>query len=126
MSMTHKLTAAEVLRRYQEEELPEFVELKLEDVNQRGNIGDRPIHVASVRGNVAEVIALIEGGADVNLLGELNFSALEYAATFGHLNVIRILLEHGARKSNRNDLGQSALDIAKANGFDDIVRILVE
>jgi ankyrin repeat protein len=126
MSMTHKLTAAEVLRRYKDEELPEFVELKLEDVNQRGNFGDRPIHVASIQGNVADVIALIEGGADVDLLGQLNFSALEYAATFGHLDIIGALLEHGASKSNRNDFGKSALDIAKANGFDEIAGLLDE
>ena len=124
--MTLKLTASEVLRRYKEEWLPEFLELKLEDANQRGNFGDRPIHVACIRGNVAEVVALIEGGADVNHLSELNFSALEYAATYGHLDVIRILLEHGASKSNRNDFGNTALDIAKANGFEDIVRLLAE
>src|SRR5579864_4914546 len=57
------LKAADVLRRYKEEELQAFVEIPLEDVNQVGNFGDRPLHVASIRGNMDEIMALVAGGA---------------------------------------------------------------
>lgn len=63
------LTAKDVLRRYLDEGLAEFVGLPLDDVRQRGNFGDCPIHVAAVRGDVDELTALIEGGSDVNARG---------------------------------------------------------
>jgi hypothetical protein len=39
--LSGQLTAADVLRRYKEEDLPAFCEIHLEDVNQVGNFGDR-------------------------------------------------------------------------------------
>ncbi len=46
----HRLTAAEVLQRFKDEDLPAFVEMALTDVNQVGNFGERPLDVAAVRG----------------------------------------------------------------------------
>ena len=46
------MTAAEVLRRYQEELLPEFIDVALADVNQVGRFGNPPLSVAAVRGSV--------------------------------------------------------------------------
>ena len=43
---SNRLSAAEVLRRYNKEELPAFCEIALTDVNQAGNFGERPLHVA--------------------------------------------------------------------------------
>jgi hypothetical protein len=67
---SQRLNAADVLRRYKDEELPEFCEIPLHDVNQAGNFGDRPIHVASIRGSLDEIAALVHGGADVDATGE--------------------------------------------------------
>jgi ankyrin repeat protein len=62
-----------------EEDLPEFCELVLEHVNQPGNFGNLPIHVAAVRGLPEELDALIAGGADVNAAGELGNRPLHEA-----------------------------------------------
>ncbi len=66
-----RLSAADVLRRYKEEDLPAFAEVQLEDVNQIGIFGERPLDVACGRGVMEEVTALVEAGADVNAPGEL-------------------------------------------------------
>ena len=51
----HDLTAPDVLRRYKDEDLPEFGGIELEDVNQRGNTGDCPLLVACYRGVFEEI-----------------------------------------------------------------------
>jgi len=63
----------------------EFLELPLDDVNQRGNFGDYPIHVTAMRGDVDELRALIEAGADVNAAGELGHTPLHQAVAQGHI-----------------------------------------
>ncbi len=80
-SNSRRLTAAEVLHRYKDEDLPAFCGISLQDVNQVGNFGERPLHVASVRGNIGEIAALIDAGAEVNAPGE----SREHSATRGRI-----------------------------------------
>lgn len=47
------------------------------DVNQVGPFGERPLDVAAVRGNLKEIYALLDGGADVNAPGEHGYTALQ-------------------------------------------------
>jgi hypothetical protein len=48
------MRAKDVLKRYIDEDLPEFVERTWTDVNQRGNFGNTPLHVACTRGELKE------------------------------------------------------------------------
>ena len=121
-----RLTAADVLRRYKDEELPEFCEIPLHDVNQTGNFGDRPIHVACSRGNLEEIAALVHEGADVNAIGELGTTPLHEAVGQGHIGAVKALLEYGASHNKSNDFGMTAFDIAKEQGRIDIARLLGE
>jgi len=121
---TPRLTAEEVLRRYKDELPPEFCEIPLEDVNQVGNFGDRPLHVATGRGSLDEVAALLDGGADVNAAGELGNTPLHEAVSHGHLEVITFLLDHGASLHDLNDDRMTALDIAKLHARNDITELL--
>jgi ankyrin repeat protein len=123
-SDSRRLTAAEVLRRYKDEELPAFCEIPLEHVNQVGNFGDRPLHVASARGDMEEIAALVEAGAEVNAPGELGNTPLHEAVGQGHVNAIQFLVEHGASPNAKNQFGETPLDKAKRADRDDIVKIL--
>ena len=118
------LGAMEVLRRYKEEDLPEFVGISLEGVNQAGNSGDRPLHVAAIRGNMEEVVALVAGGADVNAHGDLGNTPLHEAAAQGHLDAVRFLLANGASPEKKNEFGESIIDVARSQGHEQIVRLL--
>jgi len=62
-------------------------------VNQAGNFGDRPIHVACIRGDLEEIGALVHEGADVNATGELGNTPLHEAVGQGHIGVVKALLE---------------------------------
>jgi ankyrin repeat protein len=66
--MSDKLSAGEIFKRYKH--LPEFDGLQFTDVNQRGNLGNSLLHVASTNGELKEVLSLLEAGADPNLRGE--------------------------------------------------------
>jgi ankyrin repeat protein len=120
----HELTAAEVLRRYKEEDLPEFVERPLEDVNQVGNFGNYPIHVAAVRGALHELKALLDAGADVNAVGEKGNTPLHHAVGQGHTEAVKWLVARGARPTVKNKWGASALDVAKLYKRDDLIELL--
>jgi ankyrin repeat protein len=118
------LTAAEVLGRYTEEELPDFVEIPLEDVNQVGNFGDRPLHVAATRGNIDEIVALVGAGADVNASGEKSYTPLHAAASQGHFDAVKFLLENGASPTKIDEFGESVLDVARRLGHNEIARLI--
>ena len=119
-----RLTAGEVLRRYKDEDLPAFSEIALEDVNQVGNFGERPLHVASSRGNMEEIAALVEGGAEVNAPGDLGNTPLHEAVGQGHMKAVRYLLDHGASPDAQNEFGETPLDKARQANRHDIVEVL--
>jgi uncharacterized protein len=109
-----KLTAAQVLQSYTGDDLPDFLDVPITDVNQVGANGDRPIHIACIRGNLEDVIALVEeGGADVNAAGDLGYAPLHHAAGGGHLDIVNVLLSHGADVNAKNEFGQKPVDLAR-------------
>jgi ankyrin repeat protein len=119
-----RLTAAEVLQRYKDEDLPAFCGIALTDVNQVGVFGERPLDVAAVRGNPEEIVALLEGGAEVNAAGEHGHTALHEAVSQGNLAAVKLLVEFGALVDVRNEFGQTALDIACSRNRQDLVALL--
>jgi hypothetical protein len=123
-SNSKSLTASQVLRRYKDEDLPAFCEIPLEDVNQVGNFGERPLHVASSRGIMEEIAALVEAGAEVNAPGNVGNTPLHEAVGQGHLKAIQFLLDHGASADVRNEFGETPLDKAIQANRHDIVEVL--
>ena len=121
--MKHKFAADEVLRRYVDEGIPEFMGIPLLDVNQKGGFGNTPLNLACTRGSLDEVAALLEGGADPNSKGEHGCTPLHDAVGQGHLEVVRLLLQSGASPDARNDLGLTARDRAAQRKLSDIVSL---
>ena len=108
----YRLNAEAVLRRYKDEDLPAFCGIELTDVNQRGLFGERPLDVAACRGDVDEILALLEGGAYIDAPGEHGFTALHEAVMQGHAAAVKLLLDFGARRDLKNDWGKTAMDVA--------------
>jgi|ERR1041385_3973230 ankyrin repeat protein len=121
-----RLTAVQVLLRYKDEDLPAFAGIDLTDVNQVGLFGERPLYVAACRGNLEELYAFLDGGADIDILGEHGHTALHEATSQDHFDAVKVLLEFGARKDIRSDFGETPLDIALRHGRQDIADLLKE
>lgn len=121
MTKKSSLTAEQVLQRYKDEHLLDFAEMSLADVNQVGNFGDMPLHIAAVRGELDEANALLDAGADVNAKGEQGYTPLHNAAIKGSIPVIIQLLNSGAVIDTRNAFGTTARDVALGEGHNDAV-----
>lgn len=82
----------------------------------RSRVGDTPLHIAAVRGEVQTVGWLLEAGADINTGGEIGYTALHYAVEHGHPEVVRLLLQRGANREIRffeSHAGETALELTQ-------------
>jgi hypothetical protein len=61
------------------------------------------LHIAAGRGQLSEVRAAVEAGADINyLFGSIYPSPIRYAANGGYMDVVEYLLDKGARVRRRD------------------------
>lgn len=115
-------------------------------VNATSDLGSTCLHVASIKGALALVSALVETfEADVEIANKDGHTALHLAAFNGRLSVVKYLLEHGASSHgmlspppsppSSSDAenppppcghGQSPIHLACVNGHVEVVRFLVE
>ena len=77
-------------------------------------------------GDYAEVIKLIEQGADVNEHGWDGYTALMVASYKGHTEVARLLIEQGVDVNAQDKRGRTALEWASRYRHKEIVKLLKE
>lgn len=118
------LSVADVLKRYREENLPEFSGVELMFVNQFGIFGNAPIHIACIRGDADEVKTLINGGANINAVGEFWNTPLHEAVGQGNIKITKLLISRGCDLSVKNCYGDTPFDIACINNRPDIKKLL--
>jgi len=105
-------------------EMPEFVGVRLDGPNVKGNFGDYPLHVAVSMGNIDYVQALIEAGADVNQKGEHGYTALHEAVEQDNCDIAEALLKNGANISIKNNDELSVFSFAEVIGSDNMKKII--
>jgi hypothetical protein len=93
------------------------------DVNRLNGVGESPLMMAALKGELDWCKRLIERGADVNKTG---WTPLHYAATGGHLKVIELLLEHHAFIDAQSPNRTTPLMMAARYGSEDSARALIE
>jgi ankyrin repeat protein len=120
------MRAEDVLKRYKDEDVVDFLELPLTDVNQRGHHGTTPLHIASTRGDIEEVEALLAAGAKVNVKGESGYTPLHDAAGHGDVAVVKRLLAAGASLDITNDNGHNPRQVAVLLDRYDVVAAIDE
>ena len=88
---------------------------------------DAPVAEAAMRGDVAEVRALIEAGADVNgALGD-GMTALHWSAERGERDITALLLSAGGHVESTTRLGgYRPLHLAAKGGHTSVIRALLE
>jgi hypothetical protein len=87
------------------------------------NLNDK-FQTAASKGRAAEVLSLLESGADINSVDDNKRTALMHAARQGYLEAVEILLEAGADKTLRDISNDTAEYDARAKGHKDIETLL--
>ncbi|MGD9345338.1 MAG: ankyrin repeat domain-containing protein [Candidatus Aminicenantes bacterium] len=81
---------------------------------------------AAARGQIQEVRAVLEKGADVNTADELGRTALMLGAFDGHTEIVRLLLSKGAQVDLRDSSGRTALMYSSSGPFPETVQLLLD
>jgi 2-iminobutanoate/2-iminopropanoate deaminase len=93
-----------------------------------GGCGKQDVNTALLKaaetGNVGNVKALLQKGADPNTTDEFKRTPLMIASLHDHANVVTAMIEAGAEISARAKYGQTALQFAEAQGNTVIVGLL--
>lgn len=97
--------------------------------NLLGCAGGRPVKqtalmIASAKGDIAIVRALLAEGTNVNQKDKLGKTALMRAAQKGYHVIVEALLEEGADVNARDIIGWTALKWAKEKGHIEITTLL--
>ena len=98
-------------------------------LNSKDRFGQTALMLASMRGHIAVVEALVRHGAALNHTAKFNLSALMLAVINNHQEIVKILVEAGA---DRNIQGsgapgfyqKTALALAQARGDEQMVQNL--
>ena len=77
---------------------------------------DSPLHAAARAGNAAQLVALLDGGADPNQADEVDATALMSACYWGYEPCARLLLDRGADPNQARPDGWTALTAACHQG----------
>lgn len=83
--------------------------------------GWTPLHYAATGGHDAVARLLIEKGAQLDARSPNNTTPMMMAAWSGHIYTVKLLLDAGADATLKNDHGMTAIDFARRADHQDIV-----
>ena len=93
------------------------------NLNTFNALGESPLMLAALKGQLAMSDKLVKKGADVNKPG---WTPLHYAASNGHVEVIKLLLEHHAYIDAESPNGSTPLMMASMYGNPQSVKLLLD
>ena len=96
-------------------------EEKLENAEDPGSA----LHQAAEKGDLDEIVQLLDEGVDVEVQDKLLFTPLHRAAENGNYMAVRLLLDNGAQVRARNKYGVTPLHAAAQKGHVDVVKLLL-
>ena len=95
------------------------------DINDTDRYGRTWLHINAEKGNQAQVLKLLENGAELDMGDDTEKTALHYAVLNGHTNIVKILLEEGADSNLQDENGCSSLLLLRRN-IEQILPLLLE
>ncbi|XP_061117599.1 ankyrin repeat domain-containing protein 31-like isoform X1 [Conger conger] len=103
-----------------------ILKLPVRNINKRNSRGESVLHVASKKGDLALVRALIEAGINVNQADYAGWTALHEASAQGHSAVVQELLQSGADVNSRGLEGLTPLHDAVTSNHYETVKLLIQ
>jgi len=114
-------------RGYEESSGLDFInKLRFKDSRLTINMIFTPFSIAAQLGNLQEVLALIETGADINVRNHIGQTAISMAAGNGHDGVVKALIAAGVDIDKTDDIGWTPLLHAIEYGHETTVKILTD
>jgi ankyrin repeat protein len=95
------------------------------DVNGADELGEKPLHIAAVRGYLQAASMLIAKGADVNGGDGRGLTPLHAAAWAGNNEVVALLIDKGADINAGDEDGVTPLHAAALAGRNETVALLI-
>jgi ankyrin repeat protein len=93
------------------------------NLNTINVLGESPLMLASLKGELELATQMVKKGADVNKTG---WTPLHYAASNGHVPVIKLLLENYAYIDAESPNGTTPLMMASMYGSPESVKLLLD
>lgn len=93
------------------------------DLNSLNVLGESPLMMAALKGELELATQMVKKGADVNKTG---WTPLHYAASNGHVPVIQLLLENHAYIDAESPNGTTPLMMASMYGSPEAVKVLLD
>jgi len=92
-----------------------------------GSTANDTLMEAARTGNVAQIGAALDAGANVDTRGRYDVTPLITAAMNGHLDTVRLLVSRGANVNLQDSFyGARAIDMALSNGHTAVATLLLE
>jgi ankyrin repeat protein/L-ascorbate metabolism protein UlaG (beta-lactamase superfamily) len=99
---------------------PEIVGIlapKMKDINVQENIlGNTPLHIAAINGDLQSTEILLKAGAKANILNNSNKTAVDYAIRYGYPEVVSLFMTNGLAT-------KEAVNAAKTNKAAGVVMV---
>ncbi|TAN65984.1 MAG: ankyrin repeat domain-containing protein [Methylobacter sp.] len=102
-----------------------FENVDLFRFDQAGIDEETPLHIASYRGDIDDLITMLGTNVDVNVRGDIGNTPLHNAALKKHKEIVLALLNAGANPTIRNDYGDSAIDFVMGDDVENLKAILL-
>jgi ankyrin repeat protein len=102
---------------------PKYSEIK-DILSKRAEANDQLLEAIQVGGNLEEVKALLDQGANVNAADKTGTTALMLAAKQGNSDIVNTLLAKGANINATDNYGRTALKVAAKSTYSEIENTL--
>jgi ankyrin repeat protein len=94
------------------------------DVNAAMALQSRPLHTATIAGNLDAMESLLNHSADIDARNAYGFTPLHYAVSNDEIEIVKLLLGRGANATVKTRVGDTPLAIAQRNQAWDIANLL--
>jgi len=108
------------------EDSPEYLGVPFAGVHTRNVLGDTPLHIAAIRGDVHIIGLLLDAGAEIDAPGEHGYTPLHEAVEQGQVEAVRFLLSYGASPGVPNKWGATPKGKAALSGVPEIQELFHE